>query len=535
MTMYFVIKLAILIIIPKIYHFQKLEIKNLNDDPILILKTNDCKIQVGSIKVVHPIDLNNIQKTVDSINKFIYNKLDDKNDKLDLYKIVKQKCRKLYDNLQQIKPIKHYRQKRWDALGSAWKWLAGSPDAIDLRMIESKMTELVNENNQQIQINNQIDERIRMITDTINKAVTTTNTANKITLSEIEMIAAIINIDNINTILEDIQDAIVKTKIGLASNKVISLKELMMIKDLMTSQGVNITLPEEALQYVIPKVAVNKETLLFILETPKLEEETSLTAMIVPLTVNETIIKEYPQHIVKTKQKLFTTINRNNFVQKYSEIKEFEDECIKPLIMGTKSICNVTAKSETTVRFITEDKLLIDNAKEEILLSDCGPNNRTITGNFLITFHNCTLIVKNKKFQSFEIKSETEEIQGALHNLEITRKLIKSVDIDLIEQQNIQNRKRLTHMNLQQENHKFWIWSLSGGVSISSFGLITLCIYINVRQHMEKSVKKNTQERKPEISKQNEDTTYSNLLIKLGIRTKDEDALPIPPGGVTFT
>lgn len=397
-----------------------------------------------------------------------------------------------------------------------------------------EMIELVDENNQQIQINNRVDERIQTITDMVNKAVTSTNSANKIILSEIEMLTAIINIDTINTILEDIQDAIVKTKIGLASNKVVTLKELMMIRDLMANQGVNITLPEEALKYVIPKIAINEETLLFILEVPKLEDEVSITAMIVPLTVCGTIIREYPQHIIKTKQKIFTTINHNSFVQKYAEIKEFEDGCIKPLIMGTKGTCNVTANSETTMHFITEDKLLIDNAKEEMLSSNCGPNNRTLTGNFLITFWNCTITFKNKQFQSFEIKSEAEEVQGALHNIEITRKLIKTIDLDLIEQQHIQNRKRITHLNIQQENHEFWIWSLSGGVSLSTMGLIAICIYINVRQRITKTVNNYANQPNLEVLNKIEDTKYENLLVKLGIKTKDEDALSIPPGGVTF-
>lgn len=533
--MYSIKQLVIISIILQICKGRKLEIKNLNNDPIVIVKTNDCKIQIGNIKLVHPINLNNLENTVESINKFIYNKLDDKNDKLELYSIVKQKGKKLYENMQQIKPTRRFRQKRWDALGSAWKWLAGNPDAIDLRMLENKMNELTDENNQQIQINNRIDERIKLITETINKAVTYTNTANKIILSEVEMMTTIINIDTINKVLEDIQDAIVRTKLGLASNKVLSLKEIIAIRDLMTNQGVTIKLPEEALQYIVPKIAVNEETLLFILEIPKLEEEMSASTMIIPLTVNETIIKEYPQHIIKTKQKIFTTVNPKSFVQRYSEIKEFDDQCIKPLVMGTKSTCNVTTKSDTTIHYISEDKLLIDNAKNETLSSDCGPNNRTLTGNFILTFWNCTLIIQNKKFQSLEIKSEAEEIQGALHNLEITRKFIKAVDIDLIEQQNIQNRRKITHMNLQQENHKFWIWSLTGGVSIPTLGLIALWIYNNVHQRSKKEVSSNSNQQKSESSGENTNTRYLNLLKQLGIKTKDEDALPIPPGGVIST
>ena len=58
------------------------------------------------------------------------------------------------------------------------------------------------------------------------------------------------HIDTINTILEDIQDAIVRTKVELPSKKILSLKEIMSMRNLLVDQGINITLPDETLKFI---------------------------------------------------------------------------------------------------------------------------------------------------------------------------------------------------------------------------------------------------------------------------------------------
>lgn len=530
--MYFIAKLIILILVPQIYKSQKLELRNLQEDPIVLIKLKSCKIQTGVIRIVHPINLTSLETTIELISKIVSNKL---NDKLELYNIIDQKYKKLINNFHQIKPTSSTRHKRWDTLGSAWKWLAGNPDAEDLRVINGSMNELVDANNQQFMINEQFNKRIELITNTVNRALKNTTIANTIILTEIEMIATIINIDTINTILEDIQDAIIQTKLELTSNKILTIKEILMIKDLLTNQGINITIPDEALQYVTPKIAANKETLLYILQVPKLEEDESMLVMIIPLVINNTIIGTYPQHLIKSKNKIFTTLNHNDFVQKHSQIKEFQDGCIKPLVMGTKSQCNVTAEKETTIQYITEDKLLINNAKNETLHSNCGPSDRKLTGNFLIDFFNCSITFNKKKFQSYEVKSEVQVIQGALHNVEATRYLVSDLNFDLIKQDNIENRKQLKHVYLKQANHHTWIWTLSGGTSVSLVCILILIIHVNIIRRRTNVTIKNTSGASPEISNKEHTTLSLDLLEKYGIKPKTEDALSPPPGGVILT
>ena len=121
---------------------QELGIKHLNNDPIVILKSGKCKIQTGTIKLVHPLNLTDIEITMELVSTLAYKKITNP-----LTKIVKQKLQELYTNFQQIRPTSNIRQKRWDSIGTTWKWMAGNPDAQDLAIINSSMNDLITENN----------------------------------------------------------------------------------------------------------------------------------------------------------------------------------------------------------------------------------------------------------------------------------------------------------------------------------------------------------------------------------------------------
>jgi hypothetical protein len=64
-------RLEILIIL---FHFtklllgQNLEIHNLNKNLIATIETSKCKIKIGDIKIIHPINLTRIESTIEQLN-----------------------------------------------------------------------------------------------------------------------------------------------------------------------------------------------------------------------------------------------------------------------------------------------------------------------------------------------------------------------------------------------------------------------------------------------------------------------------------
>ena len=204
--MHYLTRLPFLMILSTLYTTlaSYLQIQNLHENPILLIKTKNCKIQTGVFKIIHPINLTSILDSIESLISIGYRDLVKD---VPLANIIQYKTRKLYSNFHQIKPAYHHRARRWDVVGSAWKWIAGSPDADDLRIINSTHSNITDENNLQYQINESINNRLTQLTKAINSIIDRVNSDNAIT-KEIGIITTIMNIDIIEKTIEDIQDAI---------------------------------------------------------------------------------------------------------------------------------------------------------------------------------------------------------------------------------------------------------------------------------------------------------------------------------------
>lgn len=490
---------------------QELEIKALDERPILVTKHKNCKIQAGNIKIIHTINLTDLEATINLLTNTAYTNIDDKNQ---LTHIVKYKVKQLYSNFYQLKPSNHRRQKRWDRIGTTWKWIAGNPDAEDLRIINTTLHQLIEENNNQYHVNEQIGLRIQQLTSSI----TQTLTNNKVIMNEIDILTMIVNIDTVNTILTNIHDAILLSKALVTSSKILSPKEIHMIKQLIEQQGVPVEMPDEAFNLVTPKFTVSDEMLLYILQLPQLEKGESKVIRILPLTINDAIINSHPEFLVKTGRELFTTTSPDEYVQRSSFIKKFNDACIAPLVLGKNSHCNTSADTETRTKLLTDNLVLITNAKNQHLDSDCGPDNRTIQGNLLISFSNCSIIFNKRKISSSEVLTQSNVLEGALHNLVMESIQIKDHNIESVHNNTIVNRHHLQQVNLAQYNNKMWNWGLLGGLSASTITLTAFIVFVIFKSNcILRGVARKI------ANQRNQRTT---------LKPRVEDDTSLPPGGV---
>lgn len=442
------------------------------NDPIAQIKVTNCKIQTGSIKIIHPVNLARIEESIETITNAFYNKLTPNNP---LHEVIKFRIKKLYSTLYGLKPQQTHRHRRWDSIGTAWKWIAGSPDAQDLHIINSTMNEIIKQNNHQYRINQNINDRIMQLTQTVNQIASSLNNNNKANMDALDSITTMLNIDVINELLDNIQEAITLSKISITNNKILSTREVNIIKSALQDQGVQVNFPDEALQFVTPKVAVRNGDLLYILNVPHLENSTSTIIRIFPLIVDNQVIKSYPSHIIRHGLKLFTTDKPEDFVQKSSYITEFEDDCIHPVIYGKRSRCSSIFKNDTTQQLVNENTIIISNARNHTLKTNCGPEDREITGNFIIKFHDCTIYFNGQSFQSSETFIDTEVLHSAFHNSLIQWNLHRHHDIAEISNTAISNRQKLEHVYLRQESLHLRLWTTFGGFSFST---ITICILI---------------------------------------------------------
>jgi len=451
-----------------------LEIKHLDKDPILVLKLRDCKIQTGTLKIIHPINLRTIEDTITTLIKFTYDRLDTNTS---MYKLIENKIKILTDNFYQLNPLTHSRSKRWDTVGKVWKWIAGTPDADDLRLINSTMNQLITNNYDQFHLNEQLNKRMEQMSTAINDLIFESNANNQM-LREVQAIKLIIRIDTVNQLVQNIQEAILGIKASLPNNKILSIEELMQIKSFLIKQGIETQYLEEVLLYVKPKMALKDDTLIYILEIPEMEKEQSEILLITSLPVSNKVITQHPKYLIKSPRGLFTTTKPQNTIQKFEFFEKFQDDCITPLITGRKSTCTVKEDTSESATLITDNKVLILNSQNETLYSDCGPDNRTLIGNFLISFDNCNVIFKKTQFEAIEMTVNIQEVQGALYNLNLQEQILATSTLTTIPPVEVHDRKLIDHVYLQQSTHNKWIWSLFGISMFILCGVSTMIFYI---------------------------------------------------------
>lgn len=454
---------------------ENLEIRNLNNDPLLLLKINDCKLQIGYIKIIHPINITNLENNV-----YLFSKLARQIDRdLPISNLILQKSRELVNNLHQLKPMRPRRTKRWDTLGTAWKWIAGSPDADDLKIINTTLDELITENNHQTRINNIINTRIDEMATTVNRLIEGQALQNKILLKELDAVTLLLFMDTTNSILEDLEDTILRTRIELANSKLLSLKEILTIETLLNEQGIQTNFPEEALNYAKPKIATRGDLLLYILQIPKVKGNCEIIR-IFPLTIQNTVITDLPPYVVRSENDLFSTTEPGSTIQQDTFLEPLKDNCSLHIVLGRESHCNATFDDTTRFELIANNKILINNAKGSQMKSNCGPHNRTLDGNFIITFYNCSVQVGDHLFTSEELASNAKELQGAFPSLAIKWNIAQQHSIPRIQDQTIHNRKQLEHIKLKQFEHRNLLLGAFGGLSTTMviFIIITItCIF----------------------------------------------------------
>lgn len=450
---------------------QHLEIKNLHQDPILLFQIKDCFIQTGIIKIIHPINLTTLEDNVKSLLE-ISEKIDRS---LPMSNLIIHKSKQIADNFYELKPIKVSRQKRWDIIGKTWKWIAGNPDAEDLRIINSTFNNLIDQSNEQIKINQMINERTTKITSTINHLIEHHSSLNSILLKEIDAITLLLSMDALNNIIEEIEDTILRTRISLPNSKLLTLKEIFLIESILNEQGITTDFPEDALNYAKPKIASKSDMLLYILEVPKTTGNCQIIKVI-PLIVNDTIITDTPNYIIKSNNNLYTTNVPGNIIQQLHETQPFSDNCIFPIVMGLESHCNATKLNQTRIQTLPGSKILLNNAKNQYISSNCGPHNRTLTGNFILYFQNCTIEIEKQIFISKEIISNTNQLIGVFPGLTINRSIINEQNLSTLSWQTINNRHRIDHVQLQQYEHKKWLYGIFGGFSTTTIIIITIAI-----------------------------------------------------------
>lgn len=456
--------------------YCNIQIHDLSNNPLAIIPLGKAKVRVGYIRIVHPIDLIQIGNTISNVNQEIQSHPSTS----PLYELMQIKNQKLYETFMKLKPFLR-RAKRWDTIGTVWKWVAGNPDAEDLRIINATMNSLITQNNKQVMINQAISKRIQEVTDITNQVLTMEKELLLNNSLEINHLIILSNLDSIQDQIETLEEAILMAKHGIPSSKLLSMRDFNTIANFLGQHDIFVTSFETLLSYSTAQVTLNDTHIAYILKVPQLSK-------------NEYELN-YIDSIIKNNRRI--ALKRNYLMRNVSHIYELNQlcidqgeyflcenselnpttECIERLLRSQNSNCTFERTySKGLVKRINDATILINDAPVEIS-SNCTNSNQFLNGSFLIQFEECSLQINGEFYSNFETV-----IQGRPYHpttgLRVTETdTLDSPPAEYLQKLTLEHRDQLETLQLQNNS---LTWKLNIFGSLGGFTIFSVAAIIGI-------------------------------------------------------
>lgn len=236
-----------------------------NNHGIINIDQGPALVQAGGFQLIHVINLQHFTVMVTQI-ELLAAKIKTENN---FGATLESKIFELKKAYNSIKP-KRFRRS-WESLGSGIRFIAGNPDADDLRRLEKDIDILSENTNTLIKLNNAQALSNQKFNDKINEIISTisdlANNQIKENFKYIEILNLIINIDICKEKLEDIREAIVHTKNRIVTRNILEDNEIEFIVRRLKAQNVSLSSDSQSLPYLSSSIEFREDDILHYIVT----------------------------------------------------------------------------------------------------------------------------------------------------------------------------------------------------------------------------------------------------------------------------
>lgn len=219
--------------------------------PLISLKVGKGWIIDGNFKLIHVINLDEYREMTTNISSLILKNIPPSKNK----EFILHHMSQMQERLDELTNAKRRSQRSIDWIGSAWKWVAGSPDATDWNSVLKSQENIIVNNNEQYKINKELQQTTNQAVKRINEITSRLNniTSRKdYTLLEQSTINEIIILkDEINEIVRACQMA----KSGIVNTNLLDQSEINRIIDELETLPYDNAI--EAVEYGTPSIYSN--------------------------------------------------------------------------------------------------------------------------------------------------------------------------------------------------------------------------------------------------------------------------------------
>lgn len=242
-----------------------LHVHDLGQNPLAVVMMGDARISSSSLRILHRINLEGIEEAIEQIKLVVENRVwkDDI-----LGPLINLKLNKLTETYTKLRPVTSRRRKRWETLGSAWKYISGSPDAEDLRIINRTTNLLIDQNNEQVKINRYFENRFQNMSTSLSMFIS--NVSNEI-IDRMSSVNLLFNIDELTKHLETIEEAIALARANIPSSRLITAQELQLARNFISDNHLGLDSPNDILDIAGAYILHNALQIIYVLKIPKIK------------------------------------------------------------------------------------------------------------------------------------------------------------------------------------------------------------------------------------------------------------------------
>lgn len=378
----------------------EVQILDYTNSQLVSIHLGQTRLQNGNFKLIHVLNLTDYERTANDLTLEIQHNLAKNSTNLPFL---------LYDITQirnQLKRMRPRNKRSIDALGTIWKWIAGTPDHEDHEIVVNNMNGLLMNNERQRIINRDSIDRINVLTNTTNKILKTIQSIEQVHRTVEDTIINKVKI--IRDELMNIEYALQWAKVGVINSFILSEKEILEAKTFLDSEKFPYDNLEEALGFATIRIATDDSTILYIINLPAIDKDTCGKILIKPVKKYQTILKINSEEIIKCKNRFYelkkncNQVNELSICNKNNLLDISETNCIPPLLNSKKHDCVVINNQHVpSVQELYQGMIFLNQFEGFLEIS--GNKSYQLSGTYLIKFHNDTIIIENKTFVSREL------------------------------------------------------------------------------------------------------------------------------------
>lgn len=378
---------------------SEIQILDYSNSQLISFRLGEARLRKGSFKLIHVLELSDFERTIDLLHREMQIKVQKNSSVLPF---LNHDINQLMSQLRRMKP----RVKRSiDVIGTAWKWIAGTPDHEDHQIVVNKINGLLSNNEKQFIINKDTINRINLLTNTTNEILKSLHSFEEIKRTVEETIINKVKI--LKEEVTNIEYAMQWAKVGVINSFILSEKEIFETKRFLDSEQFPYENLEEALWFADIKVATNESTILYIISLPAIDQKVCEKYLLKPVKINQTIVKIESENILKCNKEIYKVQEECNQFNKLCICNEnqiiniTDSNCIPPLLTSKKHNCQVINNQHIpSIQELTEGMIFLNQFNGTLRLF--GNTTYPLVGTYIISFHNETIAIDNKTFFSKE-------------------------------------------------------------------------------------------------------------------------------------